>query len=179
MAIQWQTETLYDESAYRALADASWQLFRKPKMHTQVYPVLGAVSALTFVLGLMNDRKYWLPALLLVAFFISAIPLGKLSAKAKMYHTAVKAADSLSERVAFAFKGDGIRATVGEHSFYTPYEKAFCFAALNQWRFLFFDETAAYIINTLDLQDREDIQRFDAMVQEKCNLRMVLLKSAR
>ena len=43
--------TRYDKSAYEALAEASWQLFRKPRMQTQTYPILIALAALTlFVL---------------------------------------------------------------------------------------------------------------------------------
>lgn len=178
MANQWCIHTLYDESAYRALAEACWQLFRKPRMQTQVYPVLLAVSVITLVAALMSDEVRLLPAMLLITFFLSAIPLGKASAKAKMYRTAVKAEGSFTERVAFVFTDAGIRATMAARLFDMPYHKVVCFAALNHWRFIFFDATSAYIINTANFQDHEDLQSFEAMIEKKCGLSMIPLRTA-
>lgn len=178
MANQWRIHTLYDESAYRALAEACWQLFRKPRMQTQVYPVLFAVSVITLIAALMSDEVRLLPAMLLIAFFLAAIPLGKISAKAKMYRTAVKAGDSFPARVDFVFTDAGIRATMAARVFDMPYQKVFCFAALSHWRFIFFDATSAYIINTADFQDQEDLHKFEAMIEKRCSLSMIPLKAA-
>ncbi len=178
MANEWRIHTVYDEAAYRALAEACWQLFRKPKMQAQVYPVLITVSVITLVAALMSDEVQILPALMLIAFFLAAIPLGKVSAKAKMYRTAVRAGGDSSESMTFVFLNKAIRAMMGARTFDVPYEKVFCFAALNHWRFLFFDTTSAYIVNTASFQDREDIKNFEAMIQEKCGLTMILLKTA-
>ncbi|MFV0497697.1 MAG: hypothetical protein ACK5L0_05985 [Candidatus Fimivivens sp.] len=178
MTNEWRIHTVYDEAAYRALTEACWQLFRKPKMQTQVYPILITFSVITLATALMSDDVQILPAIILIIFFLAAIPLGKVSAKAKMYRTAVKTGGVFSEAAAFVFTNKSIRATMAERTFDIPYQKVFCFACLNHWRFLFFDVTSAYIINTNNLQNREDIKNFDDMIQEKCGLTMIRLKIA-
>ena len=38
--------TRYDKTAYQALSQASWQMFRKPRLQSQAYPILAALSSL-------------------------------------------------------------------------------------------------------------------------------------
>ena len=87
--------TRYDKSAYEALAEASWQLFRKPRMQTQTYPILIALAALTLFVLIRGRGRYSPPVLigagLFVVLLLASIPLSGRSAKAKMCRTAVKA----------------------------------------------------------------------------------------
>ncbi|WP_312943140.1 hypothetical protein [Oscillibacter sp.] len=106
MNYEWVLHTLYDEQAYRALAEASWQIFRRPKMQTQAYPILIAAAVMMLIAAFLGERSNRLPAAVLILFFGAAIPLSKVSAKSKVYRTAKKAAEAAEnfpKKVTFVF----------------------------------------------------------------------------
>lgn len=181
MNYEWVLHTLYDEQAYRALAEASWQLFRRPKMQTQAYPILIAAAVMTLAAAFLGDRSNRLLAAVLLLFFVAAIPLSKVSAKSKMYRTAKKAAEAAGNfpaKVTFVFLEKEIHSTIGDKSHIIPYNKVSCFAEMGNWQFLFFDQTAAYIFNTTELRDTGKLERFEAMLTQKCGLSKIRLKGS-
>ena len=166
--------TRYDKSAYEALAEASWQLFRKPRMQTQTYPILIALAALTLFVLIRGRGRYSPPVLigagLFVVLLLVSIPLSGRSAKAKMCRTAVKAATSRGEfpvDIQFSFGQESIRSKVGE--------QVTGFAALGEWRFLFFGP-AAYIFHTSAFASPEESVRFRTYIEEKSGTALVTLK---
>ena len=174
--------TRYDKSAYEALAEASWQLFRKPRMQTQTYPILIALAALTLFVLIRGRGRYSPPVLigagLFVVLLLVSIPMSGRSAKAKMCRTAVKAATSRGEfpvDIQFSFGQESIRSKVGEQVSMVKYEQATGFAALGEWRFLFFGQ-AAYIFHTSAFASPEESVRFQTYIEEKSGTALVTLK---
>ena len=174
----------YDKTAYQALSEASWQLFRKPRMLTQAYPVMIALVALIIITMLYNFGDYGAPvlvgAVIFIAFVLAAIPLGAVSAKARMCRAAIKDATRRGEfpaEIQFVFGKDTIHSTVGEHTAVVKYGQASGLAALGEWRFLFFGQ-AAYIFHTSSLGSPEEAARFSAYLTEKCGLPLTQLKGA-
>lgn len=175
-------QSKYDKTAYQALSEASWQLFRKRRLQTQAYPVMIAVSALILITLIYNwgsyEARFVVAALGFVAFVLAAIPLSALSAKAKMCRTAIKDASGRGEYPAdirFVFGKDTIHSTVGKHTATVHYGDVSCFALLGQWRFLFFGE-AAFIIHASCFQSAEEAERFQAYIAEKCGVNPMPLK---
>lgn len=172
----------YDETAYRALSEASWQLFRKPRMQTQTYPILIGLAALT-LFALISGWGRYSPVMLVgaglfVVLLLAAIPLSGMSAKAKMCRAAVKAAASRGEfpaDIQFTFGQEAIRSKVGGHVSVVKYSQATGFAALGEWSFLFFGQ-AAYIFHSSAFASPEEAGRFRTYIQKKCGTTLVTLK---
>ncbi len=164
----------YDKTAYKALAEASWQLFRKPQMNTQVYPLLVTLSAMILILTLTqgNSNSPFLTAggILFSAFVLLAIPLSGVSARGKMCRTAIREADKKGEYPAdiqFVFGKDTIRSVIGGDqgkAAVVRYSQIDFFAALGDWRFLFFGP-AAYIFHKSDFSSQEELAQFESCLE--------------
>lgn len=175
-------KSTYDKTAYEALAEASWQMFRKPKLQTQAYPVLLALIALVAVTMIYNRGSYGTPLLVggivFILFPAAAIPLSGLSARAKMRSTAIKDAKSRGEypaEIQFIFRPEGITSTVGGHSAMMKYTQVSYFAALGDWRFVFFGQMA-YIFHRSSFEKEGELKHFEEYITAKCSLSMVTLK---
>ena len=165
--------TRYDKSAYEALAEASWQLFRKPRMQTQTYPILIALAALTLFVLIRGRGRYSPPVLigagLFVVLLLVSIPLSGRSVKA------ATARGEFPGDIQFSFGQESIRSKVGEQVSMVKYEQATGFAALGEWRFLFFGQ-AAYIFHTSAFASPEESVRFQTYIEEKSGTALVTLK---
>lgn len=174
----------YDKTAYQALSEASWQLFRKPRLQAQAYPIFFALAALILFTLIYNRGNYDTPFLVggiaFIAFLIAAVPLSAVSAKAKMYRTAVKAATARGEfpiEIQFVFRTEQIHTTIGQNVSIVSYSNVSRFAALGDWRFLFFGQ-AAYILHASAFQNKEELSKFEAFITAKCDLPLIVLKGS-
>ena len=166
--------TRYDKTAYQALSQASWQMFRMPRLQSQAYPILAALSVLVAA-SMLVKRGSLEPAIIaggvgLIVFMLAAIPISGVTARAKMCSHAMKDAQKkgpLPAQVHFSFGSDGIRATVNDQTNLMRYSQVSALAALGSWRFIFFGE-AAYLYRCADLPDEAQAKRLDAWLEEKC-----------
>lgn len=174
--------TRYDKTSYQALADASWQMFRKPRMQSQTYPVLVVLALLVLISALFNRETLGtaivIGGVVMAVLMLAAIPLSGISARAKMCRNAIKDARKkgpFPAQVHFAFGKDGIRATVNQQTDLMRYSQVSTLAVLGEWRFLFFGQ-AAYLFHRSDLQSREEGERLEQWLEEKCGHPFVQLK---
>ncbi len=164
----------YDKTAYQALAEASWQLFRKPQMSTQAYPVLVILSVMILILSLSHRESHPISltvgGILFSAFVLLAIPLSGVSARRKMCRTAIREADKKGEYpvdIQFEFGKDTIRSVIGgdqEKAAVVRYSQIDLFAALGDWRFLFFGP-AAYIFHKSSFSSQEELAQFESCLE--------------
>lgn len=171
----------YDKSAYEALSEASWQLFRKKRMQLQTYPILIALALLTVLAIISGWNKYGLPALIggacFAIFIVAAIPLSAKSAKSKMCRDAVKEAKARGEYPAdirFRFSQEGIYATFTGNMTAVKYDEATGYAALGEWQFIFFGQ-AAYILRSDAFGSKEEQTMFRTFIEEKTGKNLVML----
>lgn len=174
----------YDKAAYQALSEASWVLFRKRKMQSTAYPALFTLAFVIAVLMIYNWGSYSTPILIGgIAFIVlqfAVIPLGAMSAKAKMCRTAIKEAQKQGQfpvHIQFVFSDKQIHATIGEETTSVPYTSVDCLISLGEWRLLFFGR-AAYILHTSCFSSHEELERFQAFITEKCDLPFNQMKGA-
>lgn len=166
----------YDKAAYRALSEASWVLFRRRRMQTAAYPMLITMAILTIILLVYNwtTLSPFLRAggIAFVLLECAAIPLGAVSAKVKMCHTAIREAARRGEfpaEVTFTFYQEEIQAAFGSQITSVSYEAIDCLIALGEWRLLFFGH-AAYILHSSCFSGRETMEQFEEYLTQRCAL---------
>lgn len=172
-------ESRYDKTAYQALSEASWQLFRKPSLQTRAYPILSALAILMVIsLFLSHDTTTKTICVVFLVFVVVAFPLSAVNAKRKMCATAIKDAQTRNEYptdIQFVFSEKTIVSTVKGVATTAYYSQLDGFATLGDWRFLFFGQ-AAYIFHRSSFQDDAEFQRFETFIQEKCGCPVLRLK---
>ena len=147
-------KSTYDETAYRAMAKATWKMFQKHRMEVMAYPALISVAIVIGFLLIWNWQAcpVWLRAagIAFVILQFAVIPLGARRAQAKTCRKAIqdaKKGGAFPAQVTFTFLGDRIRTQAGEEPTTARHTEAPRLAALPGWRFLFFGQ-GAYIIPT-------------------------------
>lgn len=172
----------YDESAYRAMAKATWKLFQKHRLEVMAYPALFSIAVVIVILLLFNWDTSPLPiriggiAFAILQFVV--IPVGARRAQNKTCRKAIRDAKQKGEypaQVEFLFQGDRIRTKVGGTTTTARYTEVTHLAALPQWRFLYFSH-GAYIIPVSAFSSPEELDRFDDFVTKKCGMPMVVLE---
>lgn len=174
--------TRYDESAYKALSDASWQLFQEPKMRSTGYPMIIMIAILTAVSIFIYKDEFGVMGMVLGSFLvlvsISAIPLSKINGKKKLFKASLKAANKVGEfpaQVRIRFLNKGIKSSVNDRtSEMVPYSDVVVTALLDQWCFIYFDK-GAYIVNQSSFCSDGEFEIFKNFIQEKTQKDLVQL----
>lgn len=182
MEVYYDVKAEYDKNAYRALSEASWQLFVKRRNMVVAYPVFAAmiliIGVYLFVSRNTIPSYMMYGGLGMIAFVIAVIPLSSITSRAKMTYRAVKEAKKTGRfplKVRFRFCKNEIRGDVAGTKNEVTYKDVDIFAILGDWRFLFFGQ-AAYIFHVKDLGDGKNIGDLDAFLERSTGSKPVILR---
>lgn len=182
MEIFFDAKSVYDENTYKALSEASWQLFVKRRNMVVAYPVFAAMIVLIgayLAFGWNTMPEFMRYACFgMIAFVIAVIPISSVTTRLKMTSRAIKDAKKTGHfplKVRFRFGKDEIRGNVDGQSHENSYDSVDIYAVLGDWRLLFFGQ-AAYIINKRDLADGKTLRDFDGFMERALGRPPVILK---
>lgn len=171
---RFEAVTLYDRSAYEALADVSWKMFREHYIQTRTYPFLAALCALIAASLIAFRSRYDAPVIAahIVAFlfFLLAMPLSNVTGKRRLCRKAIKEVSKKGEfpfSVRFLFNEDVIRAKLpGEETADTPYNRLTDIITYGKWMFLFIGDHA-YILHHNSFENETEYLAFERFIAEK------------
>lgn len=172
MSYEFRVTSKYDEVAYKALAEASWMLFRKHRMVTQAFPVMLTMAFMIAASVIFRYSEYGNTGLWIgggaVAFLLAAMPLSVYNGKRRIYKKSVKEAQErglFPVDIEFFFRGNGIYTKTGEREEVIRYSKVTELVALGEWRFIFFG-VGAYIVHASGFEKSDELTRFDRFLVE-------------
>ena len=177
-------DVTYDETTYKAMADASWQMFRKEHMVKKVYPMFEIMLFLIIMSMIGNwnqvDNFIKIICISFAVFLIACFPLTKVTSKWRMKHDAIKKLKkegNFPMNIKFAFTNSTIYSEVKGQGSIVRYTDATEFVALGKWRIIFFGQ-AGYIFHESDFKSPEDVARFENFVAVRTGFKPMLLKGS-
>ena len=179
--------TKYDENAYKALAETSWQLFAVYRTRMFAYPTLAAMIVLVAYALLFKPDQFSVPIrvgmVFLLIFFIAAVPLSASAAKNKLLGQYIKDArkNSLMDKtLKFTFLGNRISAEIDGQTADVAYDQIIKFVQLDDYHYyLFFFPEGAYMIEESAVGDAATRKEFEEFVIKHCGLPVTRMKRAR
>ena len=171
---RFEVETIYDRSAYEALSEVSWKMFREHYVRTRTYPFISALCILLAASLIAFYHKYSAPVIALhvaaIVFFLISMPLSNVTGKRRLCKKAIKEVSKQGEfpfTVRFLFNEELIRAKLpGDQIAETLYSRITDILVYGKWLFLFVGDHA-YILRRDAFEDEEQYQSFETFLSAK------------
>lgn len=176
--MRFEYDSHYDETAYQALSDVTFKLFREPLMRTHTYPFLIALSAaaclllISVVIKPDPNPKYLAACIGMIVLFIGTIPLSRIVSRRRFLKKALKQIKKdgpFPFTVHFRFYEDGIEAKFHDVISIISYDKMDGIAAYKDWHFLFFGQ-GAYMIENASFPNEGEKKAFLSFIRNKSGL---------
>ncbi len=172
--VRFEAETSYDDSAYEALSEVSWKMFREHYVHTRTYPFISALCVLIAASLIAFRHKYSAPVIALhiviLVFFAAAMPLSNRTGKRRLCKRAIKEVSSQGPFpffVHFLFYEDKVRAELpGDRVAETSYGQITDIVTFGTWMFLFIRDHA-YILRRDSFESEEEYRAFESFISKK------------
>ena len=171
---RFETETEYDRSAYEALSEVSWKMFREQMVRTRTYPFISALCIL-LTASLIAFRHKYSPALIavqaaIILFFLISMPLSNETGKRRLCKKAIKEVSAQGPfpfTVRFLFNEEMVRAKLpADRVAETRYSRITDIVTYGKWLFLFVGDHA-YILRQDAFESEEEYRQFEAFIAEK------------
>ena len=171
---RFELETQYNQSAYEALTEVSWKMFRQHFVMTKTYPFIAALCVLIAISLIAFRHKYGMPVLaahvVALLFFMISMPLSNVTGKRRLCKKAIREASSQGPfpfSVRFLFNEDVIRVKLpGEKIADTPYARLTDIVSYGKWLFLFIGDHA-YILHYDSFENEEEYSCFERFLSDK------------
>lgn len=168
----------YDETAYRALGEATWDLFWRKRMQIRTFPIFGGMILLV-AFSLLTNFKIYGPIgkglhFLGIVFFILSFWLLSFFGRKKLARKTCKLAKdrgALPLDVIFQFEKNRIVSRTGTIKSSVRYDRATGYFQRKEWDFLFFG-TEAFLWKEKDVENPEE---FNLFLIEKTELEKKIL----
>ena len=174
LSTRFETETTYDRSAYEALADVSWKMFREHFVQTRAYPFMFGICVLIALSLIVFWRRYSTPVIVVhvvfFLFFLISMPLSNVTGKRRLCNKAIRNVSAQGEfpfKVRFCFTENMIRAYLPRDQYAdTTYAQITDIISYGKWMFLFCGDRS-YILNRDSFENAEVFEQFEGFISQK------------
>lgn len=171
---RFEASTRYDRTAYEALTEVSWKMFREHFAHTRTYPFIAALCVVVAASLVASFRKYSAPVIAVhvavILFFLLAMPLSTVQGKKRLCKKAIKEVSAKGDfpfTVRFLFNEEVIRAKLPARQVAdTPYDRITDLIRYGKWLFLFVGDRS-YILQEGSMEDPQEFHRLEEFLSEK------------